>query len=92
MTSLTTLLSGETVEARWAREYAHKLQIQELEQARLRDKDQRRELLADTSSTSQNKAEEEEESDWKRTLVMTLRQWAISVGLVSDRNYQDEET
>jgi hypothetical protein len=86
-------LSGETVEARWAREFAYSLNRQALEAAKLKDKDARKELLIAQSDSGIVK--EEEGSDWRRSLVMKLRSWAIAVGLLTeeaeDDNYKDDE-
>ena len=84
---------------RWAREFSYSLNMQALKEAKLKAKDQRKEIVeaasntvnSNASSGGEKKGEEEEESDWKRTLVMWLRERAISFGLIADNNYKDEE-
>jgi hypothetical protein len=84
-------MSGETVEARWAREHAYSLNRQALAEAKLKEKDTRKELI-NQSSDSGIKVEEEEGSEWRRTLVMKVRAWAVSVGLITDDdNFKDDE-
>ena len=98
-------LSGETIEERWAREYAYRLQLLELNISKLKAGDKRADLLGvppqqaleemnESVKEKEEKAEEEEEvdlQDWKRTLVMTLREWAIKIGLLTDYSYKGDE-
>jgi hypothetical protein len=62
--------------------------------------DRRAELLGvptpETSDdiTAEVKEEEGEERDleaWKRKLVMTLREWAVKLGLLTDYSYEGDE-
>jgi hypothetical protein len=62
--------------------------------------DRRAELLGvpatpETSdgTTTEVKGEEEERDleAWKRKLVMTLREWAVKLGLLTDYSYEGDE-
>jgi hypothetical protein len=61
--------------------------------------DRRAELLGvptpETSDVTTTEVKEEgEERDleaWKRKLVMTLREWAIRLGLLTDYSYEGDE-
>ena len=78
-------LTGETVEQRWAREFAFILQQQDLEDAKRRAEDLRAQQVRESTGGEEvGEVVEREESEWKRGLVITLRQWAIQLGLITD--------
>jgi hypothetical protein len=91
-------VTGETVEEKWAREFAFNANQRELNEAKRKAKDQRAEKLGivrtDISPAVEDGSSESEAGDeyvWMRTLVMKLREVALSLGLITDDSFGGEK-